>query len=943
MNGRDLPREPTPPTPARSQLWSWLLVLLAVAILWRAEPLIEGYFGKLVTLHGLRATLLAAVAGASGFALLTVSLRLWPRLTLLAALATAAALALISGNLGSLLAASAILAAVFVCGDATARLVRGREAGEEELVLTFAAGVLSVGLLVFLLGEIRLLGRPALLLCAVGLFVLRREHLRVLARRIGRAVAALAELRPTSLIAAGWIAFTFLVLAAIWVGVLSPEVGWDALAYHLPEVRDLVLRGRVEPLPALAPQTLFWRHHESFLAAGFYFGGEAVVRFLHFAVGIGAFAAVPALVSKLRVPAASSLALLSLSAFPFACYQLRSTYVDWPAAFLVAAAAVAFASAEAEPPRNGRLGAVLFAGAIATKVFALFAAPALALLAWRRHALTLRSLPLIVLLAATPLLPWLAWSESRAGFFLAPYASSFSLLTSRLTGGYFFVSPAPLTDEGTPQTASRSLRDFALLPYSLTYHTNRFERFRDGYGGVFALLILPGVLGWGPRRFAAFVAAALAVLLPWYLLHEPAYRYLLPVYPLYVAFAAGGLWRLTGGFEGLAGRAAAACLLAAAFALPVQLGSSGIEWKVAAGLLSREEALEIQLPSYPLWRAIRPTDRVLFLGEFDLYHCRCERAYRFGYHPVSDWELDPARWRKGLADLGIDYIAYREQSGLAPLLEGLRSDLQLTGENRDARLYRVKRPSAISRAWEIRRFRRQPHLRHQLPQVEAGPEQERQRELERQIEQVLAESPEVAGEGAVVSQAPGAKAGGIDELHAEEDQHDVEEHGRQQGPAEVLQSLPPGEARHGEEERDQHHQVEVHVGHPKGVDEALRRREVEPRDVGEVSVSAHQVRHVRALGEVDEVLAARQQELVVERRHEHPEQRRRQQPEEAVADEEEGPAPRRGLGRSHQVADSAGAAGVAKRLAQKIQSSTPKRMTIVCQITVCELSKIRGK
>jgi hypothetical protein len=696
MNGRDLPREPTPPaadrTAVQSQRWSWLLVLLAVAVLWRARPLAEVYIGKLVALHGLRTTLLAAVAGVCGFALLTVSLRRWPRLTFLGALAIAVALALLSGHLADLLQAIAILAVTFVFGDATARLVRGREAGQdEELVPTFAAGVVSVGLLVLLLGEVRLLGRPALLLCVSGLFALRLARLAALARRVRRAATSLAELRPASLIDSSWTAFALLALAAIWVGVLSPEVGWDALAYHLPEVRDIVIQGRVEPLHALAPQTFFWRNHENFLAAGFFFGGEGVVRFLHFAVGLGGFAAVLALVRRLQAPAARPLALLSVAAFPFACYQLRSTYVDWPAAFLVAAAAVAFAAAE-EDPRSGRLGAFLFAGAITTKLFAVLAAPALALLAWRRQALALRHLPVVALFALAPLLPWLAWSQSRAGFLLAPYAPSFSSLSSRLTGGYFFVRPAlpQVRNENPSQVSGRSLRDFSLLPYSLTYHTSRFEEFRDGYGGVFALLILPGVLGWGPRRFAGFVAVALAALLPWYFLHEPAYRYLLPVYPLYAAFAAGGLWRLTGGFEGLAGRLAAACLLAAAFAFPVQLGSSGIEWKVATGLLPQEEALALQLPSYALWDVVRPTDRVLFLGEFDLYHCRCERAYRFGYHPVGDWGLDPVRWRKGLASLGVDYIAYREQRDFAPLLQELRNDLQLAGENRDARLYRVK-------------------------------------------------------------------------------------------------------------------------------------------------------------------------------------------------------------------------------------------------------------
>ena len=48
------------------------------------------------------------------------------------------------------------------------------------------------------------------------------------------------------------------------------------------------------------------------------------------------------------------------------------------------------------------------------------------------------------------------------------------------------------------------------------------------------------------------------------------------------------------------------------------------------------------------------------------------------------------------------------------------------------------------------------------------------------------------------------------------------------------------------------------------------------------------------------------------------------------------------IGSPSQVAGSR-TGGVANRFAQKIHSSTPKRMTIVCQITVCEVSKVFGK
>ncbi len=680
--------------PRYPQACSWILVLLTATVLWHARPLIAGYCAKLIELHGPRVTLLAAAGGALAFFLLSVSLWHWPQPTVLATLMAAVTLASTSGNLGALLIAAAILALTLVAGDAVARLVRGTEADhDEELILTFAVGTVSIGLTVLLLGEARLLVRPALLSGALGLLVLRRSSLRTLGLRVCRAAKAVGELRPSNPTEAGWAAFAVVALMAVWVGVLSPEVSWDGLAYHLPEVRDIVLKGRIAPLAALAPQTLFWRNHESFLAAGFFFGGEPAARLLHFAVGLGGFAAGVALVRRLGEPGARPLMLLSLVAFPFACYQLRATYVDWPAAFLVAASAVAVAAGGGDS-RRVRLGVFLFSAAIVVKVTSVFAAPALLLLAWRRQDLALRRFPVLILVALAPLLPWLAWSQSRAGYFLAPYATSGSSLISRLTGGYFFMSPAAMEHESgpsAPQAEDRSLRAFTYLPYSLTYHTSRFEGFRDGYGGVLALLILPGALGWGLRRAVWFSAAALGALVPWYLMHDPSYRYLLPLYPLYAAFVAGGLWRLTKGFEGHAGRVAAVCLLAAALAFPVQLGSSGIEWRVATGFLSPREALAAQLPSYPLWHSVGPKDRVVFLGEFDRYHCGCERAYRIEYDPVSRWGLDPALWKAGLAELSVDYVAYRDRENYRQLVDGLSGSLQLIAENRDARLYRVKR------------------------------------------------------------------------------------------------------------------------------------------------------------------------------------------------------------------------------------------------------------
>src|SRR6185369_1005602 len=81
----------------------------------------------------------------------------------------------------------------------------------------------------------------------------------------------------------------------------------------------------------------------------------------------------------------------------------------------------------------------------------------------------------------------------------------------------------------------------------------------------------------------------------------------------------------------------------------------------------------------------------------------------------------------------------------------------------------------VSLSWKNASFASTDVRAEQPPQIKPRPQDQRERELERQVEEMLAEAPEVAGEGAVVGQAPVAELGGVDEFHVEEEQEDVEE------------------------------------------------------------------------------------------------------------------------------------------------------------------------
>lgn len=675
------PRDSNAVDRAPGRLFSAVIVALAILILLRALPLARAYVGKLLSLHSAPAVAIAGLAAAGAYLALAAGIARRPRATAALAAAFALLLVVLSGNSLAALTAAGILAGTFLVGDGVSRLLRGREAGPGDLSSVFAAGIVTLGIAALALGELGMWRWDFLLAAAALLLFLRRRRLSDLAGLLRRAVT-LPSAGGRPLLDAAWLAAVVLCLAAAWAGALGPDFSWDGLTYHLPEAREAALQGSVEPLVGLEPQTFFWRNEENYLSLAFLFGDERAARLLHFFVGLGAFAATLALLRKLGVSGAASLSLLALAAFPLAILQLHAMYVDWPAAFLVAAAAAEIASSR-EEPRRVLLASFLFGGAIATKVFALLAAPALLLLLLRRGGWRANRLAAAAAGALLALLPWMLWSQSRAGFFIAPFRS-FSSLTSSFSGGKFISHRAPGIPLHVPSVAG-----FLRLPYDLTFHSHRFERNGDGYDGMLPLLLVPGVAGLGFGHLALFLAASLPVLIPWFRLYEPSVRYLMPLYPLYAVFAASGLARATARFAGKSGLAAGLALTATALAFPVQFGSTGVEWKVAAGRISREEALAQRIPSYPLWKRVRPEDTVLFMGEYDRFHCPARRIFRRDYFPVNRWGHDLALWRSGLRRLHITHIVEFPTPHPGDLFDSLTDTVRLVARNGDASLYRV--------------------------------------------------------------------------------------------------------------------------------------------------------------------------------------------------------------------------------------------------------------
>ncbi|MDQ2869991.1 MAG: hypothetical protein M3S32_04560 [Acidobacteriota bacterium] len=692
---RPINDRPGQDSPIRRAAVSVFLVVVSALVILRCLPLTRDYAARFAASHG--GSQLAAAAGAGVLALAAGAalLRWRPKALLAVALGIAALLVITSGNAGAAAAAALIAAGVFVLGDLVFRLFTGVEAGEDDAWSVFAAGAAASGILLLGMGEAGIL-RPGFLAGAVAVLAAARRGRVVPLLRILRSAGAALFPRPLRTHEALWMAIAGGVLFASFVSVLGPEVSFDALAYHLPEARDTARSGVVQPLPDILPQSLFWRNHQTFLSAGFLFGGERVARLLHFGVALGAFGAALSLLRRLGGRNAAPLVTLALVAVPVVCMQFHAVSADWATAFLVAAAASEIAGASGTPSRS-RLAGFLFGAAVATKIFAALALPALLVLfLFRVRRSRVKRLLLTAACALLALLPWLAWSQSRAGFWLAPYAPSFPALVSRSTpGGHVRRGLVMTSSSAAERQDSPSPAAFLRLPYDVTFHGVFWERIPDGYNGMLPLLLLIGAVGWGPRRLGLFLAVALAAVLPWYLLRAPALRYLFPVYPLYAVFAAEGLDRLTHRFDGFAGRVAGFALAAVTLAFPAQFLSLPFDTRVAAGRVSRETALASYLPAYPLWSLVNPADRVLLAGEFDRYHCPAERAWRTGWFPISEMRPSSPGFEERLRQLGVTHCVVR--SDLAGSLPLPASELDLMARRGPAALYRLRpRGSAVS-------------------------------------------------------------------------------------------------------------------------------------------------------------------------------------------------------------------------------------------------------
>ena len=470
---------------------------------------------------------------------------------------------------------------------------------------------------------------------------------------------------------AAWLAFAALALLAVWVGALAPDVSWDALAYHLPEARDIARArtgrraagSRCPTRCSGATTTRISRSASSTEASGS-------------CNCCSSRSAPPCSARPSRWRGASRPAARprsSSSRSPrsrTAMLQLRATYVDWPAALLVTAAARrvrggpaargrlrlagvslrrrrrhqglrALRGARASRSSSGarvRARAAQMAGALACTLAALAArgwsgARGARARSWRR----------------TPPRPRELVASGRERALLSDPSPASGVAAPPRCGGRSPGAPSPRCPTISSSTRAASKRTATATTASSCWSCSS------------------GWPGGTPGGVALFCVAALPFLVPWSLLYLPSIRYPLPG----LSALRRLLRRGTAAADAAASRArwgaaAGVALLGAAAAFPVQLGSSGVEWRVAVRADSRASRASRRgfraTASGRAWCA--PEDRVLFVGENDRFHCPAALAWRAEYLPAAAWGRDPAAWRAGLDGLGITHVLHRD--GPAP-------------------------------------------------------------------------------------------------------------------------------------------------------------------------------------------------------------------------------------------------------------------------------------
>jgi Flp pilus assembly protein TadD len=452
------------------------------------------------------------------------------------------------------------------------------------------------------------------------------------------------------------------------VPALAPELGWDALTYHLRVPDHWLAAGRIHVVP-FSLGSFYPFLAETWFIPAMAFGGDGGAKLVNWAMLPLVAAALVRLGRGLGVPAAGWAGAVLWCGTPGAQVVAGQAYNDLEVAWL---SVLLGAATLARGPAWRLAAGVLLGGAAGCKMTAawvgLGCAGAWAWREWRGERRWARGvlLPGFVSLAVFAVWParnWL-WTGNPV-FPMLPGAFP----DAGWNPWYTAAEAARIVPGAVPQGVLEVARGLIRLPYDFA----TFYQVVGVYFGPIAVLFLPALLLPGPRpvtwRFAALGGATAAL---WELSRGGDSRYLLPAAALLALPAGEGFIRLAGrwltGLPAVAACGAVLAVLSAHFA--AYESRMYAPWRVALGSEPRFVYLSrAMLPNheyYPMALRVNgrlaARDRVLLVSDIVSHYHRPFMVFdtQQVMPPIGvRWArrgLEPARLRRRLRQLGIGWV-----------------------------------------------------------------------------------------------------------------------------------------------------------------------------------------------------------------------------------------------------------------------------------------------
>jgi hypothetical protein len=424
----------------------------------------------------------------------------------------------------------------------------------EKGIFSIAAGFGFYSVLMFGLGLTGLLYREFTFSAFVLISAIFVKDIRLLFKEAFREIKNIPSLIKDAPDASFVSALLSLILISIlinFIGAIAPEIQYDALNYHLTVPRIYIESHRIVDLPHIF-QSYFAKSIEMLYTLGLILSGQIAAKLISFSFGILLVIAIISFGKRFFSfeTGVTGAALFYIS--PLVGWLSTTTYIDLAVAFYIFSAIYALilwwkighrglliiCGLMSGLALSAKLNAALVVVPIGLSVIAISYRLAGKSLSRHLSQLALFGIPILFIVA-----PWYLITYFHTGNPVFPFYNA------------LFKSPLwpyentfmNLKDFGM----GYGLKDFFLLPWNITYHTQSYmEGTPDGVIGITFLMIFPFIFLVIKKKSSVIPIVLTAIIVAfigiWFIIGQYA-RYLLPILPvmtlmvgyLFLQFSAG--------------------------------------------------------------------------------------------------------------------------------------------------------------------------------------------------------------------------------------------------------------------------------------------------------------------------------------------------------------------------------------------------------------------